>query len=135
MRGPWKAYPGSKMFGRYDARSDLYQCEATTEALAIQQSLWTHDETDKFGWQKSCWNLNPEPGATYIVRAIGEGGITAKMQVKKSDYKTMYVGTDKLAPGDSAKITWPKDAGAVTEVYIDKAKGPAASIRLELVKV
>ncbi len=134
MRGPWKAYPGSKMFGRYDARSDLYQCEATTEALAIQQSLWTHDETDKFGWQKSCWNLNPEPGATYIVRAIGEGGITAKMQVKKSDYKATYIATDKLAPGDFAKIVWPKDAGAITEVYIDKAKGAAASIRLELIR-
>jgi hypothetical protein len=134
MRGPWKAYPGSKMFGCYDARSDLYQCEATTEALAIQQSLWTHDETDKFGWQKSCWNLNPEPGATYIVRAIGEGGITAKIQVKKSDYRQTDIATDKLAPGASVKIVWPKDAGAVTEVYIDKGVGPAARIRLELIR-
>ncbi len=134
MRGPWKAYPGSKMFGRYDARSDLYQCEATTEALAIQQSLWTHDETDKFGWQKSCWNLNPEAGATYIARAIGEGGITAKMQVKKQDYKATYIATDKLAPGQSATIVWPTELGTVTEVYIDKGKGAGANIRLELVK-
>ena len=132
MRGPWKAYPGSTMFGRYDARSDLYQCEATTEALAIQQNLWTHDETDKFGWQKSCWNLNPEPGTTYIVRAIGEGAITAKMQVKKSDYKATYVGTEKLAPGQSATIIWPNDPDTVTVIYLDKAKSAPASIRLEL---
>ncbi len=135
MRGPWKAYPGSKMFGRYDARSDLYRCEATTEALAIQQSLWTHDEKDKFGWQKSCWNLNPEPGATYIVRAIGEGGVTAKMQVKRSDYKATYIATNKLAPGDSVKIVWPKDTGTVTDVYIDKTAGSTATIRLELIKL
>ncbi|MEG8016799.1 hypothetical protein [Sphingomonas sp. LR55] len=134
MRGPWKPYPGSKLFGRYDARSDLYQSEATTEALAVQQSLWTSDEKDKFGWQKSCWNLNPEPGATYIVRAIGGGAITAKMQVKKSDYKASYVATDKLAPGESTTITWPIEPGTVTEVYVDKAKGAGASIRLELVK-
>ncbi len=134
LRGPWKAYPGSKMFGRYDARSDLYRAEATTEALAIQQNLWFHDETDKFGWQKACWNLNPEPGAKYILRAIGDGAITAKMQVKKTNYKATYVGTDKLAPGESTTITWPTDPDVVTEVYIDKAKGPAANIRFELVK-
>ncbi len=134
MRGPWKAYPGSKMFGHYDARSDLYQCEATTKALAIQQSLWTHDEADKFGWQKSCWNLNPEPGVKYVVRAVGEGAITAKMLIKKNDYKATYVATEKLAPNQSTTITWPTETGTVTEVYIDKAEGSDANIRLELVK-
>ncbi len=137
MRGPWRPYPGSKMFGRYDAQTDLYHAETTTEALAVYQSIWMHDEkkADRyFAWKKQCWNLNPEPGVKYVVRAIGEGAITAKMQVKKNDYKATYVGTDKLAPGQSATITWPTDPDTVTEVYIDKAKGAAANIRLELVK-
>ncbi len=134
MRGPWKAYPGSKMFGRYDALTDFYQAEATTEALAIQQSLWPHDEANRFDWKQMCWNLNPEPGVKYVVRAVGEGAITAKMQVKKQDYKATYIATDKLAPGQSAIIVWPTEPGTVTEVYIDKAKGPKANIRLELVK-
>lgn len=134
MRGPWDGYNGSKTFGRYDAVSDLLQAEATAEARTIRQLVYTHDEADRFAWKQQCWNLNPEPGVKYLVRAIGDGDITATLVVKQKDYKANYGNTGKIAPGKSAVFTWPTDPGTVTEVYVDKPKGPAASVRLELVK-
>ncbi len=136
MRGLWQSYNGSKVFGRYDAAADLYQAEATADARTIRQILYTHDENDpdRFKWKKQSWNLNPEPGAKYSVRAIGNGDIMATLSVKKSDYKANYGTTGKLAPGQSATFTWPTDSGTVTEIYLDKPAGAAANIRLDLVK-
>ncbi|MCK8457480.1 hypothetical protein [Sphingomonas faeni] len=136
MRGPWQGYNGSKAFGRYDAAANLYQAEATADARTIRQLLYTHDEndTDRFKWKKQSWNLNPEPGVQYNIRAIGEGNVTATIFVKKSDYKADYGTTGKLSPGQSTSFTWPTDPGTATEVYMDKPAGAAASIRLELIK-
>ena len=137
MRGPWAGYNGSKAFGRYDAATDLFQAEATTEPRTVRQLLYTHAENDpdRFKWKKQSWNLNPEPGVKYTVRAIGAGDITATLSVKKADYKANYGTTGALAPGKSATFTWPTEPGTVTEIYVDKPAGAAASIRLELVKV
>ena len=136
MRGPWVGYNGSKAFGRYDAATDLFQAEATTEARTVRQLLYTHAENDpdRFKWKKQSWNLNPEPGVKYTVRAFGAGDITATLSVKKADYKANYCTTGALAPGKSTTFTWPSDPGTVTEVYVDQLKGDPASIRLELVK-
>ncbi|MES3042672.1 hypothetical protein [Sphingomonas faeni] len=134
MRGPWEGYNGSKAFGRYDAATDLFQAEATTEARTVRQLLYTHDEADRFGWKRQNWNLNPEPGVKYLVRAIGEGNITATLAVKRKDFKANYGSTPALGPSKSATFTWPTEPGTVTEVYVDKPAGAAASIRLELVK-
>lgn len=132
VRGPWAGYNGSKAFGRYDAATDLFQAEATTEARTVRQLLYRHDEADRFGYKKQNWNLNPEPGVKYTVRAIGEGNIRASLATNVN-WKGA-AGSGKLAPGMSATITWPIDPATVTEVFVDKPAGPAASIRLELVK-
>lgn len=132
MRGPWEGYSGSKTFGRYDAASDLLQAEATTDARTIRQLLWMHDEANRFEWKQQKWNLNPEPGVKYIVTAFGTGAITATLATSVNWKRTS--STPKLAPGQSAPFTWPTDTATVAEVFVDKAPGPVASIRLELVK-
>lgn len=69
---------------------------------------------------------------------FGTGAIQATLTVRhlNSDgtYGATLVTTGKLSPGQTFNLTWPNDAGTVTELYIDKAAGAAASIRLELVK-
>ncbi len=134
MRGPWQSYNGSKSFGKYDAATDLFQAEATTDPRTIRQLLNTHDESDLFGYKKLNWNLNPEPGVRYFVRAIGAGDIMATLAVNSKSFKR-YGATAKLTPGSSVAFTWPTDPATVTEIFVDKPAGAAASIRLELVKV
>ncbi len=133
MRGPWQSYNGSKSFGKYDAATDLFQAEATAEPRTVRQVLNTHDEADRFGYKKQSWNLNPEPGVRYLVKAIGAGDITATLAVNAKSFKR-YAATTKLAPGGSVAFTWPTDPATVTEIFVDKPAGATASIRLELVK-
>ncbi len=133
MRGPWQGYNGSRSFGEYDASTDLFRTEPTGESRTIRQLLNTHKEADLFGYKQQNWNLNPEPGVRYIVRAIGSGSITAMLAVNSKGFKR-YGATSKLAPGGSVDFTWPTDPQTVTEVFVDKPAGAAANIRLELVK-
>lgn len=133
MRGPWQGYNGSRSFGKYDAATDLFQAEATAEPRTVRQLLNVHDEADRFGYKRQNWNLNPEPGVRYLVRAIGAGDITATLAVNSKSFKR-YGATAKLAPGGSVAFTWPTDPATVTEIFVDKPAGAAANIRLELVK-
>ncbi len=139
MRGPWTGEYGSPLDGKYDATTDLYTIAATTETRTLRELMFTHSETEPnrfFLWKgQNSWNRNPEPGATYKLTAVGTGNIQVTMNVKKGDFSTSYGTTGKLSPGASATFTWPNTTDTVTEVYIDKAVGAAASIRLELVRV
>lgn len=133
MRGPWQSYKGSRSFGKYDAATDLFQAEATADPRTVRQLLNVHDEGDRFGYKRQNWNLNPEPGVRYLVRAIGAGAITATLAVNSTGFRR-YGATTKLAPGGSVDFTWPTDPTTVTEIFVDKPAGAAANIRLELVK-
>lgn len=142
MRGPWTGEYGSIKDGQYDAPSDLYNIGDTgTDTRILRQVIFTHVEENShfFDWKgKQAWNLNPELGTAYKVSVFGTGAVQATLTVRhlNSDatYGATLVTTGKLSPGQTFNLTWPNDAGTVTELYIDKAAGAAASIRLELVK-
>jgi hypothetical protein len=140
MRGPWGSdSTDTVQSGHFNTQTARYEYPATTIPMITNaKAIWLRDDKKPDPWHQwwsSCWYTNPTQGASYTVTAIGTGGVTGSLVVWKADWSGQLFGSNALAPGQSQVFTMPTDAGGIiVQIYHTKAAGPAASIRLELVK-
>jgi hypothetical protein len=139
MRGPWAAPNGASVSGcEFDTTTRLLKLPACDQPLAIRKVLYPRDDgvpASWFKWQNAMrWYVNPEAASTYRVVAYGAGECEGAFEVRTADSAQRLCSTRSIRPGESDELDIPPSGAPVCIVHVLKHPGPAAAIRLEMLK-
>jgi hypothetical protein len=139
MRGPWSDYSTSNpvQAGAWNAVSNLYEFPNTVAVGIVNKAVYyprgspaNEPWTGWRGQQSFFWS--PVAGTQYKLTAYGVGGALVSTAIKIFG-STPYISPN-LFPGDTATFVWPAGWDSM-QLYVGKAAGGPASIRLEMVAV
>jgi hypothetical protein len=139
MRGPWTFANGSGGPDcEFDTVSGLLTLPACDQPLVCRKLLYLREDTLPAGWFKwqnaKRWYTNPQAGSVYRVTASGTGECEASFEIRTGDGARSLASTRSLRPGEADWITVPRDGAPLSVVHVLKHPGPAAAIRLEVLK-
>lgn len=139
MRGPWTFANGT---GRpdcdFDTTSGLLTLPASDQPLVCRKLLYPRVDALPAGWFKwqnaMRWYTNPQAGSVYRIIASGTGECEASFEIRTGDGAQRLATTRALRPGETDSITVPRDGAPLCAVHVLKRPGPAAAIRLQVLK-
>ncbi|SOF00028.1 hypothetical protein SAMN05446635_8081 [Burkholderia sp. OK233] len=139
MRGPWTFANGT---GRpdceFDTASGLLMLPACDQPLLCRKLLYLRDDASPAGWFKwqdaMRWYTNPQAGSVYRIIASGTGECEASFEIRTGDGAQRLGATRSLRPSETDLISIPRDGAPLCVVHVLKHPGPAAAIRLEVLK-
>jgi hypothetical protein len=139
MRGPWTLANGSDGADcEFDTVSGLLILPACDRPLIFRKLLYLREDALPAGWFKwesaMRWYTNPQAGSVYRIVASGAGECEASFEIRTRDAARSLTATRSLRPGEVDSITVPADGSPLCAVHVLKLPGPAAAIRLEVLK-
>jgi hypothetical protein len=136
MRGPWVLHGGIELSGSgFETTEKMFLFPESTAPVAYRKTIYWRDDHSQepwFQWMDGRWYTNPQPGATYRLRAKGFGDANGSLAIRPKERSKHTVLVDALYPGQASIFRSPPDEWSETEILVWKQAGPPAGIRLEL---